>query len=98
MFGNTEVWVGVVEWGGLADLTVLCSPTDERLRANLRDSIVESIESIAADARSSDMSETLRKALSSMPDEDFFLDLNERSVDPWVTIERHVLAINPVSA
>ena len=97
MFGNTEVWVGVAEWGEYADLEIVCSPTVERLQANLRDAIVEEIEARTPEARSIEMMQTLVNALGPMPDEDFFTDLQERAVVPWITIERHTVPINPVS-
>ena len=97
MFGNTEVWVGVVEWGEYADLTIVCSPTVERLQANLRDAIVEEIEARSPEARTIEMIQTLVNALGHMSDDDFFTDLRERAVIPWVTIERHEVSINPVS-
>lgn len=98
MFGNTEVWVGVIEWSDSdSDLEIICSPTVERLQASLRDAIIETLEDLSADARTIDEIETLVHALGPMSHDEFFTDLRERSTSPWVTIERHVVPINPIT-
>ena len=96
MFGNTEVWVIVVEWGDLDDVEIRVAPNETIARKTARIAVVEQMKATVPEYNPDGCREFVL-AESDIDDAAWLAVLHEIATVPWVTIERHVVAINPVS-
>ena len=96
MFGDTEVWVIVIEWGDLDDIEILVSPTEAEAQAAARRAVIETFWSTVPEYDPNGCREFVL-AESELSDSEWLSELHEQTTVPWVTIERHIVAINPVS-
>ena len=96
MFGDTEVWVVVIEWGDLDDIEIRVAPTETIARKAARVAVVEMMKQTVPEYNPDGCREFVL-AESDLTDAEWLSQLHEIATVPWVTIERHVVAINPVS-
>lgn len=96
MFGDTEVWVIVIEWGDLDDIDVRVAPNETIARKTARVAVVEQMKATVPEYNPDGCREFVL-AESDLTDAEWLSQLHEIATVPWVTIERHVVAINPVS-
>ena len=112
MFGNTEVWVVVIEWGDLDDVEILVSPTEAEAQAAARRAVIETMAATTPEYNPDGCREFVLEPAAILmgsdhaPDGTLVVDLDdatwlaalhEIATVPWVTIERHEVSINPVS-
>lgn len=96
MFGDTEVWVIVIEWGDLDDIEIRVAPTETIARKAARVAVIEQMKATVPEYNPDGCREFVL-AESDIDDAAWLAALHEITTVPWVTIERHVVAINPVS-
>ena len=96
MFGDTEVWTVVIEWGDLDDIEVRVAPNGTIARKTARVAVVEQMKATVPEYNPDGCREFVL-AESDLDDAAWLAELHELTTVPWVTIERHVVAINPVS-
>ena len=96
MFGNTEVWVVVIEWGDLDDIDIRVAPNETIARKTARVAVIEQMKATVPEYNPDGCREFVL-AESDLDDAAWLAALHEIATVPWVTIERHVVAINPVS-
>ena len=96
MFGDTEVWVVVIEWGDLDDIDIRVAPNQTIARKTARIAVIEMMKATVPEYNPDGCREFVL-AESDLDDTAWLAALHEIATVPWVTIERHVVAINPVS-
>ena len=96
MFGDTQLWVIVIEWGDLDDIEILVSPTEAEAQAAARRAVIETFWSTVPEYNPDGCREFVL-AESDLDDAAWLAALHEIATVPWVTIERHTVPINPVS-
>ncbi len=96
MFGDTEVWVVVIEWGDLDDIEIRVAPTETIARKAARVAVVEMMKQTVPEYNPDGCREFVL-ADSELDDAAWLAELHEIATVPWVTIERHEVSINPVS-
>ena len=96
MFGDTEVWVVVIEWGDLDDIEIRVAPTEAIARKTARVAAVEQMK-LTVPEYNPDGCREFVLADSELDDAAWLAELHEMTTVPWVTIERHEVSINPVS-
>lgn len=97
MFGNTEVWVVVIEWESDRTPTIIVAASEENAQCEARQSTIETMAS-AVDSYDPDGCRDFVLSDSALDDEHWLAELRELATVPWVTIERHLVEINPASA
>ena len=97
MFGNTEVWVAVIEWGSLDDIEILVSPTEAEAQAAARRAVIETFRATAPEYNPDGCRGFVLTYLPDLDDAAWLAELHDQTTEPWVTIERHTVPINPVS-
>ena len=96
MFGDTEVWVVVIEWGDLDDIEIRVAPTETIARKAARVAVVEMMKQTVPEYNPDGCREFVL-ADSELDDAAWLAELHEIATVPWVTIEKHIVPINPVS-
>ena len=96
MFGDTEVWVIVIEWGDLDDIDIRVAPNETIARKTARVAVIEQMKATVPEYNPDGCREFVLTH-SNLRDDEWLEYLREATTVPWVTIERHVVAINPVS-
>ena len=96
MFGDTEVWVVVIEWGDLDDIEIRVAPTETIARKAARVAVVEMMKQTVPEYNPDGCREFVL-ADSELDDAAWLAELHEIATAPWVTIEKHIVPINPVS-
>lgn len=96
MFGDTEVWVVVIEWGDLDDIEIRVAPTETIARKAARVAVIETMKQTVPEYNPEGCREFVL-AESELDDAAWLAELHEMTTVPWVTIERHEVSINPVS-
>lgn len=89
MFGNTEVWVVVVE--AIGDIQIHTAPTKAEAQAAARRMVITEMESTVPEYNPDG---TL---VVDLDDNTWLAELRDLTTQPWVTIEKHIVPINPVS-
>lgn len=106
MFGNAEVWVVVVEWDSSMDLAIYTAPTIEDAQRTARQAVIDTFNETVEDydpdgCRAFVLNDSARleddRLVIELTDEAWLEELHGTTTQPWVTIERHDVAINPVS-
>lgn len=112
MFGDTEVWVVVIEWGDLDDIEIRVAPTETIARKAARVAVVEMMKQTVPEYNPDGCREFVLDPAAilmgsdhapdgtlvvDLDDAAWLAELHEIATVPWVTIERHEVSINPVS-
>lgn len=96
MFGDTEVWIAVIEWGSSMDLDILSEPTEAEIQAATRGRVIETFMATVPEYDPDGCREFVL-AESELDDAAWLAELRDLTTQPWITIERHVVPINPAS-
>lgn len=111
MFGNTEVWVVVVEVA-VGDIQIYVESTEAEAQAAARLMVIAQMESTVPEYDPDgcrqfvlDPSVILMNSdngpdgllVADLDDAAWLAELRNQTTEPWVTIQRHIVPINPVS-